>query len=59
NIIQSSIELEYNLKYAKDVIKKIKLRYLEDERNEKKKDPSLVMEVYELTKKINDLKKSV
>lgn len=59
NLLHSSIELEYNLKYAKDVIKKIKLRYLEEERNEKKKDPSLVMEVYEITKKINELKKSV
>lgn len=56
-LLNASIEPEYNLKYAKDVIKKFKLKSLEDERDEKKRDPSLVMKVFEITKQINELKK--
>lgn len=59
NLLTASVDLQYKIKYAKDVIRKIKMRYLEEERIIKKKNPDLVMEVYELTKKINELKKSV
>lgn len=58
NLITSSVELQYNLKFAKDVIKKIKLRELEAARNELKKNPELLSEVFEITKQINELKKS-
>lgn len=58
SILNSSITLKYNLKYAKDVIKKLRLRELEDKRNEMKKDPGLFLETFELTKKINELKKA-
>ncbi|MDZ4712690.1 MAG: DNA primase [bacterium] len=58
NLLEASIVPEYNLKCSKDVIKKIRLRFLEEERSEKKKDPALVMEVYELGKRINELQRS-
>ena len=58
NLLNASIKLEYNLKYAKDVIKKIRLRELEDKRNEMKKNPDLIFETFELSKQINELKKS-
>ena len=58
NLLNATIKLEYNLKYAKDVIKKIRLRELEDKRNEMKKNPDLIFETFELSKQINELKKS-
>jgi hypothetical protein len=57
NLLNASIELKYNLKYAKDVIKKIKLRELEDKRAAMKKNPDLILELFEITKQINELKK--
>lgn len=59
SILNSTISLQYNLKYAKDVIKKLKLLELEEKRNEMKKDPELLIEIFEITKKINELKKAL
>lgn len=58
SILNSAITLKYNLKYAKDVIKKLKLQELEDKRNEMKKNPELFLETFEITKQINELKKA-
>lgn len=57
NLLHKGVQMEYNLRYAKDVIKKIKLRVLEEKRNSLKKYPDRVLEVFELTKEINELKK--
>lgn len=57
NLINASVELRYDLKFAKDVIKKIKLRGLEERRSEMKKNPDMILEVFEITKQINELKK--
>ncbi|HMR41540.1 MAG TPA: DNA primase, partial [Ignavibacteria bacterium] len=57
NLLNKGVEMEYNLKYAKDVIKKIRLRELEESRLVLKKHPDKYLEVFEITKQINDLKK--
>jgi DNA primase len=59
SILNSTISLEFNLKYAKDVIKKLRLRELEDKRNVMKKDPEKIFETFEITKEINELKKAL
>ncbi|MBK8552506.1 MAG: toprim domain-containing protein [Ignavibacteria bacterium] len=51
NLLNAAIELKYNLKYAKDVIKNIKLRELEEERTAMKKNPEMILEMFEITKK--------
>lgn len=49
---------KYNLKFAKDIIKKFKLKELETQRSDMRGDPSLMNEIFEITKQINELKKS-
>jgi DNA primase len=58
HLLNKGVQMEYSLKYAKDVIKKIKLRQLEEDRLTLKKYPDKILEVFEITKKINELKKS-
>lgn len=57
-LITSSVEEKYNIKFAKDLIRKIRLRELEESRDRLKRDPDKILEVYELSKQINELKKS-
>ncbi len=57
-LINATVEPKYNLRFAKDVIRKLTLRELEQRRDEIKKDTESLQEVYEITKRINDLKKS-
>lgn len=49
---------KYNLKFAKDLIKKFKVKELETQRSDMKGDTSLMNEIFEITKQINELKKS-
>jgi len=49
---------KYNLKFAKDLIKKFKVKELETQRSEMKGDTSLMNEIFEITKQINELKKT-
>ena len=49
---------KYNLKYAKDLIKKFKVKELETQRSDMKGDTSLMNEIFEITKQINELKKT-
>ncbi|MEP7147102.1 MAG: DNA primase [bacterium] len=57
-LLEASVDRGYNLKYAKDVIKKIKLRELEEERSMLKGNSEMVLEVFEITKQINELKRA-
>lgn len=57
NILHGSVSPKFNLKYAKDIMKKFKLRELEEKRNEMKRNPEQMLEVFEITKEINELKK--
>lgn len=49
---------KYNLKFAKDLIKKFKVKELETQRSDMKGDTSLMNEIFEITKQINELKKT-
>lgn len=57
HLLNKGVEMEYGLRYAKDVIKKIKLRELEESRISLKKYPDKILELFEITKQINELKK--
>lgn len=54
-LLNASVEQKYNLKFAKDVIRKLKVRELEAQRMELKRDPENFQKVFELTKEINKL----
>ena len=49
---------KYNLKFAKDLIKKFKVKELETQRSDMKGNTSLMNEIFEITKQINELKKT-
>ena len=49
---------KYNLKFAKDLIKKFKVKELETQRSDMKGDTSMMNEIFEITKQINELKKT-
>ncbi|MEO6693602.1 MAG: DNA primase [Ignavibacteria bacterium] len=57
-LLTGSVDPEYSIKYAKDVIKKFRVKDLEEKRNSMKRDPSLMLEAFEITKQINELKKA-
>jgi len=57
-LLSGDFDQDYSLKFAKDVIKKFKVKDLEEQRSGMKKDPSLMLEVFEITKQINELKKA-
>jgi len=57
-LLTGSVTQAYSIKFAKDVIKKFRVKELEEQRAGMKKDPSLMLEVFEITKQINELKKA-
>lgn len=57
SIITGSLHQEYNLKSAKDLIKRFRVYQLEEKRSEMKKNPELMSEIFEITKQINELRK--
>ena len=56
-ILAGNIAPDYNIKAARDLIKKFRISQLEDLRNELKKNPESMLEVFEISKQINELKK--
>lgn len=56
-ILSGNVSPKFNIKFARDIIKKFRIHELESQRNEKKHDPELMLEVFEITKQINELKK--
>lgn len=56
-ILAGNIAPDYNIKAARDLIKKFRISQLEDLRNEMKKNPESMLEVFEISKQINELKK--
>lgn len=57
SILCTDVKPDYSLKFAKDLINKFKIRELELKRDELKKDASRYLEVFEISKQINDLHK--
>lgn len=57
-LLTGMIGKNYNLKFAKDLIKKFRVRELEAQRDQMKGNPSLMNEIFEITKKISELKKT-
>lgn len=58
SIICNNVTPNYNIRFARDLIKKFKIRDLELRRDEIKKDASRYLEVFEITKQINNLNKA-
>lgn len=57
-LINSTVEPKYDLRFAKDVIRSLMLRELETRRNEIKRNSESLQEIYELTKQINEIRRS-
>lgn len=58
SIICNNVTPNYNLKFARDLINKFRIKDLEQKRDEIKKDTSRYLEVFEITKQINNLNKT-
>lgn len=56
-LLREDVVQKYNLRFARDLINKLKVIDLEEKRKEMKRDPSMLLEIFEVTKQINELKK--
>ncbi|HRK00500.1 MAG TPA: DNA primase [Ignavibacteria bacterium] len=58
NLLSQSASPVYSVKNAVDLVKRFRIRELEIKRNELRSDPGKLLEVYEITKEINELVKN-
>ncbi|MBK9332525.1 MAG: DNA primase [Ignavibacteria bacterium] len=58
NLLSQSANPVYTIKNAEDLVKKFRIRELEIKRSEIRSDPGKMLEVFEITKEINELMKN-